>query len=72
MDICGTTWYMIVGVSRSMYMLYKSNSKQGCWFLPYGNKGTNILWMSTKQAESNVQSLIDLSMDTSNKGHWKW
>jgi hypothetical protein len=44
-------------------MLYISDNKQGCWFLSHGNKGTNKLRMSTQQAESNVQLLIDLSMD---------
>ncbi len=45
-------------------MFYKSNNKRGCWFLPHDNKGTHKLQISTKQVESNVQSLIDLSIDT--------
>ncbi len=62
-DICKIAWYKIIGVSMSMYVLYKSNNKQGCWFLPHGNKGTHKLQMSTNQTESNVQSLIHLTMD---------
>jgi hypothetical protein len=45
-------------------MLYKYDSKRGYQFLPHGNKGTHKLRMSTKQAKSNVQSLIDLTIDT--------
>jgi len=45
-------------------MLYKSDTKQGCRFLRHGNKGIHKLRMSTWQGESNVQSLIDLSIDT--------
>jgi hypothetical protein len=41
-------------------MLYKLDNKQGCWFLPHGNKGTHKLHMITQQVKSNVQSLIDL------------
>jgi hypothetical protein len=37
-DICETTWYKIVGLLRSTYMLYKANSKRGCRFLPQGHK----------------------------------
>jgi hypothetical protein len=33
------------------------------WFLPNGNKGTHKLRMSTRQVESNVQSMINLSTD---------
>jgi len=62
-DICETTWYKIIGVSRSMYMSYKSNSKWSCQFLPHGNQCTHKLRISTKQVESNVQSLIDLFID---------
>jgi len=45
-------------------MVYKSNSKRGCQFLPHGNKGTHKLCMPTQQATFNVQSLIDLFVDT--------
>jgi hypothetical protein len=44
-------------------MFYKSNSKRGCWFLSHDNKCTHKLQISTRQVESNVQSLIDLSAD---------
>jgi hypothetical protein len=63
LDIYETVWYQIVGFSKSTCMLYKSNNKQGCQFLPHGNKDTHKLHMSIRQAESNVQSLIDLSTD---------
>ncbi len=59
-DICETAWYKIIGVSRSMYMLYKSSTKRSCRFLPHGNKGTHKLQISTKHTKSNVQSLINL------------
>jgi hypothetical protein len=45
-------------------MLYKSNNKQGCWFLLHGNKGTHKLRIAIRQAESNVQSLINLFTNT--------
>jgi hypothetical protein len=45
-------------------MLYKSDNKRGCQFLQHGNKNTHKLHMSTRQAKSNVQLLIDLSVDT--------
>jgi len=48
-DICEIAWYKIIGVSMSMYVLYKSNNKRGCWFLPHGNKGTHKLQISTNQ-----------------------
>ncbi len=63
-DIYETTWYKIIGLSKSTYMLYKVNSKRGCRFLPHGNKGSHKLQTQTKQAESNVQSFIDLNANT--------
>jgi hypothetical protein len=63
LDIYEIAWYQIIGLSRLTYMLYKSDNKQGCRFLPHGNKGTYKLHMSTRQVESNVQSLIDLFID---------
>jgi hypothetical protein len=45
-------------------MLYKTNCKQDCRFLPHDNKGLHKLQISTKQVASNVQSLIDLRVDT--------
>jgi hypothetical protein len=53
-DIYETTWYKIIGVSKSTYVLYKFESKWGCQFLPHGNKGIHKLRMLTKQAELNV------------------
>jgi len=46
-DIFQTTWYQIVGFSKSTYMLYKLDNKRGCQFLPHGNKGTHKSHMST-------------------------
>ncbi len=37
-NIYKTTWYQIVGLSRSTNMLYKLDNKRGCWFLPHANK----------------------------------
>jgi hypothetical protein len=62
-DIYEMTWYKIIGLSRSTYMLYKVDSKQGCKFLPHGNKGLHKFKTPTKQEKSNVQLLIDLSVD---------
>jgi hypothetical protein len=45
-------------------MLYKSNNNRSCWFLLHGNKSTHKLRISNRQAESNVQSLFDLYVDT--------
>jgi hypothetical protein len=45
-------------------MLYKVDSKQKCKFLLHKNKGLHKLWIRTEQVESNVQLLIDLSVDT--------
>jgi hypothetical protein len=44
--ICETSWYQIVGLSKLTYMLYKSDNKQGCRFLPHGNKGTQIMYVN--------------------------
>jgi hypothetical protein len=63
-DICEMAWYKIIGLSKSTYMLYKVNPKRECKFLPHGNKGSHKLWTPTKQAKSNVQSLINLSVNT--------
>jgi hypothetical protein len=63
-DICETTWYKSIGLLKSTYMLYKANSKRGCRFLRHNNKGLHKPWTPTKQAKSNVQLLIDLSVDT--------
>ncbi len=40
------------------------DSKRGCIFLPHGNKGSHKLQTPTKQVESNVQLLINLSANT--------
>jgi hypothetical protein len=47
-DICETTWYKIVGLSKSTYTLYKAYSKWGCKFLPHSNKGSHKLQIPTK------------------------
>ncbi len=54
---------------RLKYMLYKVDCKQGCKFLPHGNKGLHNLQTPTKQEESNVQCLINLCVHTI---HIKW
>jgi hypothetical protein len=41
LNICETTKYQIIGLSRLIYMLYKLNIKWSCQFLPHGNKGTH-------------------------------
>jgi hypothetical protein len=63
-DIYEMTWYKIIGLSKSTYMLYKTNPKQGCRFWPHDNKGSHKLRTLTKQVELNVQSLIDLIANT--------
>jgi len=47
LDICEIARCQIIGLSRSTYMLYKSNIKRWCQFLSHGNKGTHKLHMST-------------------------
>jgi hypothetical protein len=49
-------------------------NERSCRFLPHGNKGTHKLQISTRQVESNVQSLIDLFADTMphQMRDWKW
>ncbi len=37
-DICEMTWYKIISLSKSTYMLYKTNLKRGCKFLLRNNK----------------------------------
>jgi hypothetical protein len=50
---------------RLTYMLYKVNSKQGCRFLLHEKKACiNSKLQPIKHVESNVQLLIDLSVDT--------
>ncbi len=39
-DVCETTWYKIMGISRSIYMSYKQENKRGCRILPHRNKGS--------------------------------
>lgn len=63
-DICEITWCKIIGLLRLKYMLYKVDCKQGCKFLPHGNKGLHNLQTPTKQEESNVQCLINLCVHT--------
>jgi hypothetical protein len=47
LDIYEIAWYQIIGLSRSTYMLYKLDRKQGYQFLPHGNKGTHKLHILT-------------------------
>ncbi len=63
-NIYKTTWYKIVGFFWLKYALYKIDSKRRCKFLLHENKGSYKLQTPTKQAKSNVQLLIDLSVDT--------
>jgi hypothetical protein len=49
---------------RSIYVLYKTNCKWNCNFLPHGDKSTHKLWIPMQQVELNVQSLIDMCVDT--------
>jgi hypothetical protein len=44
-------------------MLYKIYSKRGCKFLPHDNKGSHKTSNFKQASKSNVQSLIDLSVD---------
>jgi hypothetical protein len=37
-NICETTWYEIVGLSKLTYMLHKVDFKRGCRFIPHGKK----------------------------------
>ncbi len=39
-DVYKTTWYKIMGISRSTYMRYKQERKIGCRILPHKNKGS--------------------------------
>ncbi len=62
-DVCETTWYKIMGISRSIYMSYKQESKKGCRVLPHQNKGSQKYRALTIQAESNIKSLIEQCVD---------
>jgi hypothetical protein len=42
------TWYKIVGLSKSTYMLYKIDSKWRCKFLLHGNKSLHKFKIPTK------------------------
>jgi hypothetical protein len=63
-DICEMTLYKIIGLSKSTYMLYKVDFKRRCRFWLHDNKSSDKLRTPTKQVESNVQSLIDLNVNT--------
>ncbi len=47
-DIYEMTWYKIVGLSKSTYMLYKIDSKWRCKFLLHGNKSLHKFKIPTK------------------------
>jgi hypothetical protein len=47
-DIYEMTWYKIVGLSTSTYMLYKVDSKCRCKILSHGNKSLDKFKTPTK------------------------
>jgi hypothetical protein len=51
-------WYQIVSLSKSTYMLYKLDNKQGCRFLPHRNKGTHKI-MYVNPASGVQCSIVD-------------
>jgi len=61
-DIYEMTWYKIIRLSRSTYILYKVNSKWGCIFLLHGNKGSHKLQTQTKRWNQMFNHLLTWMM----------
>jgi hypothetical protein len=58
-DICKNTWYIIHGLSRSAFFLYKSAAKAGSVSRCHGNLGVLRPHVHTIQAKANMMIIIN-------------
>jgi hypothetical protein len=62
-DVCENAWYIIHGLSRSAFFLYKSAAKAGSVSGCHGNLGVLRPRTHTIQAEANMMTIINNSAD---------
>jgi hypothetical protein len=58
-DVCENAWYIIHGLSRSAFFLYKSAAKAGLVSGCHGNLGVLRPRAHTIQAEANMMTIIN-------------
>jgi hypothetical protein len=58
-DVCENAWYIIHGLSRSAFFLYKSAAKVGSISGCHGNLGVLRPRAHTIQAEANMMTIIN-------------
>jgi hypothetical protein len=63
-DVCESAWYIIHGLSRLAFFLYKSAAKAGSVSGCHGNLGVLRPHAHTIQAEANMMTIIN---DTANR-----
>jgi hypothetical protein len=62
-DVCENAWYIIHGLSRSAFFLYKSVAKAGSVSGCHGNLGVLRPRAHTIQAEANMMTIINDTAD---------
>ena len=62
-DVCENAWYIIHGLSRSAFFLYKSAAKAGSVSGSHGNLGVLRPRPHTIQAEANMMTIINDNAD---------
>jgi hypothetical protein len=62
-DVCENAWYIIHGLSRSAFFLYKSAAKAGSVSGCHGNLGVLRPRAHTIQAEANMMTIINDTAD---------
>jgi hypothetical protein len=62
-DVCENAWYMIHGLSRSAFFLYKSAARAGSVSGCHGNLGVLRPRAHTIQAEANMMTIINDTVD---------
>jgi hypothetical protein len=62
-DVCENAWYIIHGLSRSAFFLYKSTAKAGSISGSHGNLGVLRPRAHTIQAEANMMTIINKTAD---------
>jgi hypothetical protein len=62
-DVCENAWYIIHGLLRSAFFLYKSAAKAGSVSGCHGNLGVLRPCAHTIQAEANMMTIINDTVD---------
>jgi hypothetical protein len=73
MEFPEIAWYKIVVLSKLTYMWYNVDCKQGCRFLPHGNKGLHKLYELQWNRQNQMFNLwltYVLNNATSNERKW--